>query len=89
MNKLLIKLLPTEIIWTNLADFESGKPGLHAREVLVAKEKHGDDIDIINAWVLPRNNYTEYDLVSEFSNPRLIDKERVIAVGVFKRYQCA
>jgi hypothetical protein len=86
MNKLLINLLPVEIKWLDLDTFDSTNPQAHAHEALVAKEKHGSDIEVVNAWVMPKNNYQEYDLIRADQHRNPIDKSQVLAIGVISRY---
>ncbi len=67
MNKLLKELLPKEFKWVDLSTL-SEKELLYLstsfKNILISKEKRGNDLDIIPGWIQPINDCTDFKIIS-------------------------
>lgn len=86
MNKLLVRLLPDKVEWiTNLNKLSS----TCSQRLLVALEKHGNDLVILHGILSPKNEYTEFDIQVDYYGHgqfKTIPKEEVLAVSLLPSF---
>ncbi len=95
VSTLLKKLLPTQITWLSKEEVCAKQKELSGsyKEILVATEKHGDDIQITFGWISPIHSYSDFEIYRRRqglgSNPSvLVDINTIIAIGLIEQYIC-
>ena len=97
MNELLIKLSPTELNWISIREFRGCQDKLFPKSysyhtILIATEKHGNDLVVNVGCVQPNDDYTDFKIYSKRSGVTRAapdfeeDLDNIVAIAIIDYY---